>query len=1207
MNKMKSNALSVAVAMALLSGAAMAQTTPATKTRVYLQTRGETQSAASGGEADMQASLQSNRRVDVLSDPGKPGIATVMGKLSLQLPNGGAIWATEDPQLGEALLNAQGPALVAFSEGRIVAPVRFDAYSNYSGFIERMELVVFAGKDTDLVTPLAIVELPVANVGEVEWDGVLPAGLSARDGDELQYLVRAYGRDGQMDETFPKRMQLARPDEVQRGMQQLADSASRQFGETLDVAQAQSRSQLDAVFGQGYLRVQNIPLRGSRVRLHGVNLPGMSLAINGRQHPVDLEHKMVAEYLLPIGVHRFDIVMPAGSGEIRDTLSVDVTGRYAFFAAIADLTASKNRVSGSIEPIAGEERFDGDLYLEGRLAFYAKGKINGKYLFTAQADTQEREIGKLFSGFLDTYPKDIFRRLDPDLYYPVYGDDSNTYRDVDTQGRFYLRVDWDKNQALWGNFNTGFTGSELTQYSRSLYGGALLWRSNSATPWGEARSQLRGFVSEAQSLPGHSEFIGTGGSLYYLRHTDVLPGSGKVVLEIRDRTTGRVEDRVDLVRGVDYEMDELQGRLLLSRPLSQVTRQNVGTITRDTPLDGFEQRLLVDYEYLPRGFNADETTLGFRGKQWLGDHVAVGATWVDENRAGDDYQQQGVDVTLQAGRGTYLKVEQAKTESTSAPVFFSDNGGFSFTQFNNNTAIRSGTATSVEARANFRELGWSQRESTLSAWWRDVEAGYSTSRYDMGLAVREHGAEWLWQPTDALRVLTRYSLAERGAESFEQAQITADWRIGDNISWTGELRRIDERRATGNASGTLGALKYLQRIGTYFEWYGVAQFTLDDDGGKYADNNAFTLGARVNANERVTLGAEATTGDRGDALLVNAEYRLTPDHSLYGKYTQTTDSTEYDQLFNNRILGGWTLGQRWRLSQQLNVFNESQYLKDRDVAGLTHIFGVDLFPSQGWNLGFTAQKGDLERVSDGQNVDRQAYSVNGGYTSPRGQWSSKLELRQDRGAERRDQWVSTNRLMLKLNDDWRIAARLNYANTDDLIDPLADAKFVEGNVGFSWRPARNTDWALLGKYTYLYDLSTLGQVSDFNVDQRSQVVQFDGIRRIGHRWELAAKYSHREGEVRTQRGIGPWLDSQADFAAIQARYEWRNLWHGLAEYRWLDVKKGGARSGWLVGVDRDIGNHFRLGAGYNFTDFSDDLTQHDYDHRGWFLNVVGYY
>jgi hypothetical protein len=33
----------------------------------------------------------------------------------------------------------------------------------------------------------------------------------------------------------------------------------------------------------------------------------------------------------------------------------------------------------------------------------------------------------------------------------------------------------------------------------------------------------------------------------------------------------------------------------------------------------------------------------------------------------------------------------------------------------------------------------------------------------------------------------------------------------------------------------------------------------------------------------------------------------------------------------------------------------------------------------------------------------------------------------------------------------------------------------------------------------------------------------------------------------------------------------------------------------------------RIGAGYNFTDFSDDLTDFDYDHKGWFLNLVGWY
>ena len=55
------------------------------------------------------------------------------------------------------------------------------------------------------------------------------------------------------------------------------------------------------------------------------------------------------------------------------------------------------------------------------------------------------------------------------------------------------------------------------------------------------------------------------------------------------------------------------------------------------------------------------------------------------------------------------------------------------------------------------------------------------------------------------------------------------------------------------------------------------------------------------------------------------------------------------------------------------------------------------------------------------------------------------------------------------------------------------------------------------------------------------------------------------------------------------------------------VKDGGTRAGWMVGVDRDIGRTFRIGAGYNFTEFSDDLTDFDYDHKGWFVNFVGKY
>lgn len=40
---------------------------------------------------------------------------------------------------------------------------------------------------------------------------------------------------------------------------------------------------------------------------------------------------------------------------------------------------------------------------------------------------------------------------------------------------------------------------------------------------------------------------------------------------------------------------------------------------------------------------------------------------------------------------------------------------------------------------------------------------------------------------------------------------------------------------------------------------------------------------------------------------------------------------------------------------------------------------------------------------------------------------------------------------------------------------------------------------------------------------------------------------------------------------------------------------------------RHIAQNFKIGLGYNFTNFSDDLTDLDYDHQGWLLNVVSKY
>ncbi|MGL6160990.1 hypothetical protein [Microbulbifer sp.] len=1186
---------------ALAAATAFANEADPGETVVRIITRSESEPAS-------RRELQPNRRVEIGMPDAPPGKAVARGRFAVHLDGGGIIWATEDPAMVEPDLSVAAAPLVPFAGGRIVEPVRFHVYSNYTAFIERLEVVVYRAEDVDRLAPLTRVRVPLSNFGAAEWLGELPEGLRLRRGDELTYVLRAYDGNGNMDETVAGTMQLAPPAVVRggAGVNALAQGGAVSLEGEFDGGGA-SLAAADEIYGRNGLRRQNIPLYGSRVRIRGQELPeGFNLSINGRALPVGTERRFVAEYLVPVGRHPFDIELRRGGETIHRHLEMDVSGRYLFLVALADLTLSESRVSGAVEPLGDGDRYD-DFLTEGRLGFYLKGKIKGRYLVTAQADTREREADELFSGFFEADAQDVFRRLDPDQYYPVYGDDSTVHRDIDTQGRLYVRVDWDQSQVLWGNFQTGIRDTEYGQYTRSLYGAALNLRSRGSTDDGEPRTRLTTFASEAQTAPGHSEFLGTGGSLYYLRHQDLLPGSDVVVLELRDPTTGRVEGRVDLERGVDYEIDELQGRLILTRPLAQASLDRLPSITRDQPLRGYDNMLLVDYEYVPTGFESDNLAAGVRGKHWLGDHLALGATYISEARSGEDYELRGGDVTLQAGRGTYLKLEQSDTSASVAPIFFSDDGGLSFIQSNPQLPGRSGRANSVEARANLRELGWSRRDWTLGGWWRDVDGDFSSGRFDLGLPVRETGGEFFGELSAQLDITGRWSERRRGDEAIEQAQLRGDWAPSDRHQFTGEMRRVTETSAGDSAVGTLAAVGYTLSFGSVLQdIYTVGQFTVDDDGGAYADNDAVTLGSRFAFGDRYRVSGESTWGDRGDATTVGAEIRRNMQHTLYGSYTDSTDTTDRPPLSSGARPGGLTLGQRWQPSHQVRVFNESQWLKEGPEVGLAHTYGVDFYPSRGWNFGFTRQDATLESTRG--EVEREAVSVHGGISAPRTSWTTKLEHREDNGAERRRQWVTTNRLQHKLDESWRLSARLNFADTRDLIDAEAGARFGEANFGFAWRPWDHGRYTLLGRYTWLYDRSSLGQEAVFSeFDQRSRILALEGIWRAAPAWEFGGKLAHRRGEVRLARGEGPWFDSTTNFAALQMRWYPFDRWSWLSEYRWLDVRRSGLRQGLLTSLDFDISEQFRMGIGYNFTDFSDDLSRHDYEHRGWFLNLVGSY
>jgi hypothetical protein len=75
---------------------------------------------------------------------------------------------------------------------------------------------------------------------------------------------------------------------------------------------------------------------------------------------------------------------------------------------------------------------------------------------------------------------------------------------------------------------------------------------------------------------------------------------------------------------------------------------------------------------------------------------------------------------------------------------------------------------------------------------------------------------------------------------------------------------------------------------------------------------------------------------------------------------------------------------------------------------------------------------------------------------------------------------------------------------------------------------------------------------------------------------------------------------------LRADWHFIDRWDALAELRRLDLPDAeDSRSGVLVALYRHLGDHIKVGVGYNFSDFSDDLTQLDYNHQGLFINLIG--
>jgi uncharacterized repeat protein (TIGR01451 family) len=370
-----------------------------------------------------------------------------------------------------------------------------------------------------------------------------------------------------------------------------------------------------------------------------------------------------------------DLVVDAG-GELRQDW---------ILIGLAEGTAGYSTLTGNMEALS--RGFEEDLYSDGRIAFYAKGKVQGKWLLTAAYD----------SGKPNGDGKRLYDDIDPDRYYLLYGDASVQRNDASSSRKLFLKIERETFYTLFGDFDTGLTVTELARYSRSLTG--------MKTEWHGDHGDLVAFASDTGQAFVRDELQGDGTSgLYRLSHALLVENSDKLVLETRDRFRSEVVLlRRPLTRHVDYDLDPYSGTLFFKAPIP----------SRDADFNPIF--IVVDYE-VPHG-SEHLLTYGGRAATPLGTTSELGVSFVHEDLGNQQGTLYGSDLKFTLTDTTTLRAELAAT----------DNHGVGF----DNNAL-----------AWMTELQHESPTFNGQLWWREQQSGFGLGQLSAGeAATRKFGAQ----------------------------------------------------------------------------------------------------------------------------------------------------------------------------------------------------------------------------------------------------------------------------------------------------------------------------------------------------------------------------------------------------------------------------------------------------------------------------------
>ena len=891
-----------------------------------------------------------------------------------------------------------------------------------------------------------------------------------------------------------------------------------------------------------------------------------------------------------------------------------------------------------ITPVRENDGFDNELkgftkdfnggktHLGARAAVYLKGKVQGAYLLTLAYDS-DKDVRKR-----------LFQDIDPNAFYPVYGDSSVRGVDAQSSGKLYVRVDNKLNYLLLGDYTTldSNPARSLSQYNRSLPGVRGHYE--------EGKVTANAFVAQQALLQVIDEFPARGVSgPYAVSNPNGVSGSEKIEILTRDRyRTTNVIKVTPLARNLDYEFEPFSGQILFRAPVPSV----------DDQLNPISIR--VTYE-VDQGGNK-YLVYGGDVRLKLTEGITVGVAGARDENPAAPYEVTGANLVLKLSKNTEVIAEFARTSSVvnNAANGFNTNVSSNFA---GKTGELQGSAARVEIRHTDEALRYRAYGVRSSDDFNNTSAGLTGGKTELG-------ASGAYRVNPQLSV-TGELLSSKDSivgSLNEQGFVGVDLKMSDRLTIGGGVRKVQQNSISLTQTTAVNCTNNLTNttatpgaISGYNTGYGISQvgnqaidpatglpvvcntainatpaaapaaldrtsvfaraaykvtpaLTLDGELQNVTGTdptNLYRLGARWAATDRLNLSAETQrefAGTGSSLYRLGADWRVADKTRLYSRYERSAQYSGAYGLGVGPLSDAFTVGVDTQYMQDGSLYSEYRLRDGTSGKDVQRALGL----RNGWRL--------AEGVRMTTNVERltstagnsSAAAVGLEYTaSPVWKSSGRVEWREDAN---NTNWLFTAGVARKLDADWTLLAR-EYAS---IVKPRtaagSDTLQSRFQVGFAYRPVDNNKFDALGLYERKdnRDASPSAQAAGSEINSHTDIISFRGNYHPNRVWWLSGRYAYKNVN---ELLLGTVNDSyRAQLLGGRVTYDVTNRWSVGGIVSRLQGSGGDVQYAYGLEVGYIVMDNLYATLGYNWRGFSasgtaSGLTGNDYTNRGWVLGL----